>query len=239
MKDLAKRETVLITRPAQDADDIAGILQAQGYNVLCTPFIAVSFDDFTLSDLSAYAGLIFTSANAVRALQGRAYSPDIPAYCVGTQTMEAAQKAGFTKVYNADGEAGDLTELLSKQSNDKPFLYLRGRDISQDLKALRPLNIDDIIVYHTDKIEEIPTEVASLLQAGQVNHVLFFSTRTAQAFMDWVKATKGVEAGLTHTKALCLGASMVESLSMIDWQDVQVAARPARESLMALLTQKN
>jgi uroporphyrinogen-III synthase len=233
------RGTVLITRPEQDAIEIAKILEDENYQVICEPFLKVTYDDFTVPDLTQYAGLIFTSANAVRAIEGKFNYFDIPVFCVGNQTHDEAVRVGFKDVQSAEGAIGDLTCLIISQTPNKPYLYVRGRQISKDLKALMSdVQIDEIIVYHTEKAKEISSVTRQVLLRGEMSFVLFFSKRTATAFIEWVKADSQAEslaAALGRSRALCLGDSMVEYLSKIPWKEIQVADHPDRMSLMKLL----
>jgi len=119
------------------------------------------------------------------------------------------------------------------------LLYLRGKEVSQDLKSLvAPVCVDEIIVYYTEIIEEISELVVQILMRGEINYILFFSKRTAESFVDWVKNHEhglSIAAALKHSTALCLGDSMLECLSNIQWKDIQVAQQPNRQSMMTLL----
>ncbi|MEL6380752.1 MAG: uroporphyrinogen-III synthase, partial [Pseudomonadota bacterium] len=58
---------VLITRPAPDAEALAADVQALGFKSVLSPVIEIVWRG-RAPDLSGMAGLVFTSANGVRAL---------------------------------------------------------------------------------------------------------------------------------------------------------------------------
>lgn len=239
MEQEALRGSVLITRPETDSYNVAQEIEALNYHVICEPFLNVVFDEITLPDLNDYAGLVFTSANGVRALSNQTTNFDIPVFCVGNQTYDMAVQAGFTNVLNANGTLNDLAELISTHTASKQYLYVRARDVSNDLTALvKDVRIEEIIAYHADLIEEISPLSRQIMMRGEVDYILFFSKRTAHAFVQWIKndpQSASIAAALKHTRALCLGDSMVECLSVITWKDIQVAPHPNRQGLLKLL----
>ncbi len=231
--------SVLITRPENDAHMVADEIEALGYHVMCQPFLKVEYLDFKMPDLKQYAGLIVTSANAIRALGSCEISKDIAVYTVGDRTAELAQEAGFINVQSAAGTVDDLASMINAKPSDQPFLYLRGKHISKDIETMAPdVCVEEIIIYHTDIIKVISPWVQQALMRGEVNNIVFFSKRTAEGFIDYIKNHPqglSIAAALKHSRALCLGDSMVECLSNIQWKDIQVAKRPERQSLLDLL----
>lgn len=229
-----KRGRVLITRPIEDCGVIQDALIAKNYDVICKPFLKVILHDIELPNLQQYAGLIFTSQNGVRAFCKNSNFRDIAVFTVGQNTADEAVKQGFKTIHNADGTVEDLGALIAVQKADKPYLYLRAREVSKDLAALcGNVQIEENIIYHTEKIDEIDNDI----EWYELSHVLFFSRRTAQAFVAAVRAhprAGEIEMGLKRTKALCLGHAMVESVSVLPWQEIIIANRPNREGMLAL-----
>jgi uroporphyrinogen-III synthase len=65
-----------------------------------------------------WAAVIFTSANAVRAVAvHRRFSElaDLPVYTVGRRTQAAAAAAGFTSIMSADGDVNALIQLIASK----------------------------------------------------------------------------------------------------------------------------
>lgn len=226
---------VLITRPQEEAKVIAELVRQKGYEVVSEPFLKVVFEDIALPDLSAYAALVFTSVNGVRAFCRISKDRNLPVFTVGQNTAEAVREKGFKTIQSADGDGAALAALLSKNPSDKPYLYGRGAHVTRDLSAeVEGVRIEEITLYHTEKIDETSEVGREVLAQGGVSHVLFFSKRTAEAFVDYIR-TQELDGVLERTKALCLGAPMVQCLSVLPWEKVIVADRPNRDGIMALL----
>src|SRR5450755_2826941 len=143
---------ILVTRPQPDNEATAANLRARGFDVLLAPtlrFEAVAWPDDPAAD---YAGVIITSANALRAVEPQLAERGLlglPLFAVGERTASAARRVGFGTVISADGDAADLRDLVlakagkfaetekSKKSRKsgkaRPLLYLAGADLSRDL----------------------------------------------------------------------------------------------------------
>ncbi len=223
---------VLITRPEQDAATTANALVAQNYQVICQPFLKIVMDERVIENIENYQGIIFTSQNAVRAFCLRHTARDMDVYAVGQATKELSYSYGFKNVHNADGTVDDLKTILSE---DQALLYIRGAHISTPITGH---NITEEILYHAENIEEIDKSIIEKLREKEVSEVLFYSKRTADNFVQLIRQN-ALEGCLNHTKALCLGDSMIKSVSVLPWQFVACAQRPTQDSLLALLDTKS
>ncbi len=230
---------VLITRPDSDAKGIAEDVRQKGYEVFCEPFLKVIYHEVEIPDLSSYGGLIFTSVNGVRSFSQNTQDRTLPVFTVGDQTLKEVQLAGFQQAETASGNLDDLITLLSKTEADKPYLYCRGEHISGALKeAITGVRIEEMIIYHTEKQQKITSKAIDLMKAGAFSHVLFFSKRTGESFVNFVMNHQDKDAlleGLKSSKALCLGAPMLEYVSTLPWQEVRIAPHPDRNGMLDLL----
>ena len=59
---------VLITRPREDAEPLAGLLAERGYECFVEPLLEVDFTRARGADLPPHAAMLLTSANGARAL---------------------------------------------------------------------------------------------------------------------------------------------------------------------------
>ena len=230
---------VLITRPEVDADETAEILKQRGYDSFKESFLDVIYDDIEFPDLEKFDAVIFTSCQGVRAFCKNTNKRDISVYTVGDRTAEEASKNNFQNIQSAAGDLKDLIGLLEQVGQNKSLFYCRGREVSTSIVELLPyMNIEEVISYHTEKKQQISDDCVQLLLKASFSHVLFYSKRTAESFVDAIQAHPQKTAlldGLKAAKALCLGSSMVEYLSVLPWNSVEVADQPHQESLMALL----
>lgn len=230
------KNVVLITRPEDDAVAIAYAINQKKYSAFCEPFLDVVFHDTDLPNLENYKALIFTSSNGVRAFVQKSDVRNIPVFTVGDNTLEKVRRHDFAKYKSAQGNIDDLIAMLADENIEGAALYVRGEHISTPLKgAVAGLDVDEITLYHTEKPKEISVNCLDLLREATFSHVLFFSKRTAETFVELISGDEHAVSGLNHTKALCLGDSMIECLSVLPWQEIVVAAQPNRDGLLELL----
>lgn len=228
------KNVVLITRPEDDALDIAYAVNQKGQTAFCEAFLNVVFHDQKLPNLENYKALIFTSANGVRAFVQKSDARDIPVYTVGDQSLAEVRQYDFKNYKSAQGGVDDLAAMLEAEGIDGQALYVRGRDISKTLD-IEGLKIEEITLYHTEKSEEISPNCLDLMEMGVFSHVMFFSKRTAESFTALLEGKSKAIAGLKGTKALCLGDSMLECLSVLPWAEIVVAKQPDRDGMLDLL----
>jgi len=111
-------------------------------------------------DPAGAAGIIVTSANAVRMAQGLAGRR---VYCVGQRTAEAARAAGAQVAWVAPDSATLIARLT--QEGKPPLLWLRGRhaagDVARQLTA-RGLTTEEAVIYDQQARTPDPALLAAL-----------------------------------------------------------------------------
>jgi uroporphyrinogen-III synthase len=228
---------LLVTRPEPDGERTAQSLRARGHNVLLAPLMRMEAIDFALSD-EAYSAVVMTSANAARAIAAHpacARLTALPVFTVGRHTADAAQAAGFGDVTSADGDKADLTRLLGAQrpDNSRPLLYLAGEDRSGEL-ALAGVTVRTVVAYRTVAAERFPPDVAAALAQGEIDGVLHFSRRSAQAYVDCAS-----HAGLLDRARaplhFCLSRQVSEPLAAVGAGGLRIAPRPEEAALLDLI----
>lgn len=232
------KSVILITRPEADAAETADSVAALGFDPIIAPVMAIETNIVTLPESSAVQGLIFSSANGVRAFETLNTDSGYfrkPVFAVGDHTADMARQAGFTDVRSAAGTMKDLVALIRRQMvPPSKLLHLRGRDVRDNPAILLPhsegWSVDGITIYQADPVHAPAPGAVEALEDGQVLAVLFYSARSAQAFT-------GLYSGFDFTgvQALCLANSVVESLDRSQWGDILVSARPDQSGMMALL----
>jgi len=224
---------VLITRPLEDAAATAREVEALGFAAFTEPMLTIHPLPFAMPE--NYHGLIFTSANAVRAAASVIENSDRPVYCVGDHTAEVARACGWTTIASAGGDAGDLLRTLKAEGFNpaQKLVHLSGFDISRNIE-LEDFTIERVVVYKAEKARELSARCLEIIDEKGFAAALFFSARSAQTFTE-VLEKHGRTRSVKTIKALCLADSVVKSLRHLPWQDVQVAARPDFPSLTALL----
>jgi uroporphyrinogen-III synthase len=228
---------ILITRPREDAEAIAALLRESGHQPLPAPVLATRWFDGPVLDFSGIAAILATSANGVRALIRRTARRDIPIFAVGPQTMAEAQKAGFARIENADGDARALADAVPRwlQPQAGTLLHVCGEQnegaLAETLVA-RGYAVRREILYVVEP-RPLPAEAITALRAKAVDAALFFSPRSARIF---VEQAQGL--ALDGVTALCISPATARALPEGRFAAIRTASRPNQEALLALLPQQ-
>ena len=237
---------LLVTRPEPDGERTAQVLRARGHAVVLAPLLRTETIAFVLPE-QAFSAVVLTSANAARAIAdhpGRAQLTALTAFTVGRRTAEAARAVGFRDVRSADGDKGDLvdllradllrTDLLRIESSDRaPLLYLVGEDRAGDLAAAG-LPVHTAVVYRALKADHFPPPVATALAQAELDGVLHFSARSAEAYLDCA-ARGGIGNQALAPVHYCLSRQVAAPLSAAGAAAVRITARPDEAALLELV----
>ncbi len=227
---------LLVTRPQPEAAGTAAALAAQGHEVMLAPML----ETVLLPPPDAPprpAGLLFTSANAVRAVA--AWPPallqkDVPAFTVGDRTAAMAADAGFTRLRSADGDSAALAALVMAEFSPKagPLLYPTIAHPAGELAGRLTgagFTVETIEAYRMVAADALPAEVAAALAAETLDGVLLYSRRTAETFLALAGPLRPHLAALLF---YCLSADVAAPLAT---GLVRIAARPTEAALLAML----
>jgi uroporphyrinogen-III synthase len=228
---------VLITRPESDATRTAEALRARGHAVLLSPVLRMEPVNADVPE-GKYAAVIFTSVNAVRAIAAHAEHTAIlalPVFAVGSRTAEAARAMGFRDVRSANGDSKHLLQLLNQAASGDPHLYLAGEDRAGDLGQSR--NIVTVVVYRMRALDHLSAAAEGALRAHQVDGVLHFSARSAQAYLDCVARAEIFQRALAPVH-FCLSAQVAAPLAAAGAPAIRIAPRPHETALIALVCEE-
>ena len=231
---------LVVTRPLPDGERSAAALRARGHEVLLAPLLRVEPVVAALApDFGGnWAGVIVTSANALRAIEGKA-GPlvKLPLYAVGARTAEAAREAGFTTVHVADGDAKALAALIGERAQEipGPLLYLAAEQRAADLEAeLKPrgVSVATRVVYRTLALP-LPRALADALAAGRIDAVLHYSKRSAEAFLAGASVT-GLHAQALGPRQICLSAQVAAPLAAAGAKNIAIAETAVETAMISL-----
>ncbi len=232
------RPQVVVTRPREEAEELAQRLDGLGYEALIEPMMTIVPLDAPLPAPRDYAALAFTSANAVRIFAARAPERDLPVYAVGGRTAQALRDAGFADIRDAGGDAAALAALIRSSSlPGGSVLHLSGRAVARDLNTLLApdgIKVDRCAIYDAQPSARISARLEEALYARTFDHVLFFSPRTASIFETLINQA-GLAQMVTSVTAFCLSAEVAASAAALPWKRIGVAVRPNSASVLALL----
>ncbi|MFN4283730.1 MAG: uroporphyrinogen-III synthase [Alphaproteobacteria bacterium] len=237
---------ILVTRPRADAEDLSKLLAARGHDVLIEPLLDIVMRPGEPVAAGALQALIFTSANGVRALLARnqddiAGLRALPVYTVGDATARAAKAAGFAEIVSASGDVNSLAALIAARVRPEagPLLHVAGSDVAGDLAGqlgAQGFAVERIALYEAQKAVSLSAEAAEALKRGDVAAALFFSPRTAAAF---VGLAADIAPALGRCTAICLSPAVAKAADDLpgaaSWRDILTAAEPTQDSLLAAL----
>jgi uroporphyrinogen-III synthase len=233
---------LLVTRPEPDAERTAAALARRGHQVEIAALLRIeSMTDAELGP-GPWSALVVTSANALRALEShrrRAELLGVRVFAVGRRTAAAARAAGFRDVIAAGGNVQELAQHIRREERPgrAPLLYLAGQDRSGDLAADLAADgriVATAVVYRAVKTDRFPPAVAAALAAGQIDGVLHFSRRSAQAYIDCARAAGLLDQALAPSH-YCASHQIAEPLAAAGAKSLRIAARPEETALLELI----
>src|SRR3546814_16703436 len=107
---------LLITRPEAEAASLRARLAEHGIAADCAPLLEIRIRRDTVLSLDGVSGLLFTSANGVRAFAANATRRDLAVWAVGEASAQAARAAGFSGLHTARGDVAKLAALVRVQA---------------------------------------------------------------------------------------------------------------------------
>ncbi|QOZ22440.1 uroporphyrinogen-III synthase [Bradyrhizobium sp. CCBAU 51753] len=235
---------VLVTRPYPDNEATLAALRKRGFDALAAPLLRFEPLPFHDDDGADHDAVIVTSANALRAIDlAGSRLLRLPLFAVGTHTADAARTAGFGQVITAKGDAAALRDLVLSQvkagklKKAATLLYLAGADLSRDLAGelgAKGLTVVTHTAYRMAPVSSLPGEIGDAFMANRITAVLHYSRRSAQAFVDAVRAG-GLEISALALPQCCMSASVASVLHDAGATQVVVASQPDETALLDAL----
>lgn len=215
------RPILLMTRPLAAARSFVASLgrAAAQCQVIYAPLVQIRFNR-PLPDMARFRGLVFTSGNGVRSYVALGGRKDIPAYCVGAATAEAARIGGMRAI-SADGDSDALVELITTLNARPPLLHIHGEvthgDVADRLSAAGIPTIP--VVLYEQRLLPLDAEARAALDGSAPVIAPLFSPRTARQF-----ATQGL--GEAPLFVAALSQAVADAVGPDDLRALAVAERP-------------
>lgn len=202
---------ILVTRAQHQAGELIDQLRAAGAQAIAIPLIEIQppaswapLDqalDMLVNSSGAYAGLIFTSANAVRACferasaRGRRLDPPANAWicAIGPATAAELERHGWSAgIVPQRSVAEGVVEALAGFGLYGRHILLPRAAVGRDLipEALRQCgaHVDVVECYRTVRPAAAERQLQSLLlpPASPPDAIIFASSSAASHFVDWL-----------------------------------------------------
>lgn len=194
-------QTVLVTRPEHQANELADMLRAEGANVLIQPVVEIadphewSAADAAIERLDEFDWIVFSSVNGVEKFLGRLFDRKLDMRRAGRAKLAAIGPATAAALadrhlhadlmpseFRAEALAADLAPL----ARGKRVLLIRasrGRDVLAELLSQAGAVVEQAVVYESRDIESPDSEVRDALTAGRVDWTTVTSSAIARSLV--------------------------------------------------------
>lgn len=192
---------ILVTRPAEQADDLAQPLSELGAEILVQPILEIhplppqSAIPFSEQELRQFDWLVFSSRNGVRcffdALAGRGL--DLRAVgqaklaAIGPGTAEELARYHLrADVIPTTYQAEGLADALAGAAAGQRFLLVRasrGRDVLAERLAAAGGQVTQQVVYQSRDVPAADPQIAQQLRAGQIHWTTVTSSAIARGLV--------------------------------------------------------
>jgi uroporphyrinogen III methyltransferase/synthase len=242
-------QTVLVTRTRTQASALSRLLEQAGARVVEAPTIRIEPPpssaalDGLIADAGARDWLILTSANAVQAVAARLEALDRDARALAGARLAVVGQATANALFEhlrlapdfvparSHGEA--LARELAAQVplSGQRIALIRG-DLANDEmpRLLRDTGaeVEEVVAYHTTRVDQLPAEALEALREGGVNWAAFTSSSCVNNLVTLLGAER---PRLDAVQAASIGPKTSASLRAAG---LRVAAEAATPSVSAL-----
>ena len=215
---------ILLTRPLEDCSEMIIKFKSLGHQVSHLPLLSIEKIDCEQINFSDYKGIIFTSANAVKYLDHKNIDKNLLCFCVGSATEKKARSAGFQNVIAAEGNVGNLKELILQNFDQKDgqLIYISGETISVDLDQQltnEGYSVKRIVNYRTIYNQKFDDNFVRELMLKIPDMVYIYSQNSASSFLNFIKINQ-LESLWMNTNLICIGEKTSSILNEIKWKKI-------------------
>ena len=215
---------ILLTRPLEDCSEMIIKFKSLGHQVSHLPLLSIEKIDYDQINFSDYKGIIFTSANAVKYLDHKNIDKNFLCFCVGSATEKKARSAGFQNVIAAEGNVGNLKELILQNFDQKDgqLIYISGETISVDLDQQltnEGYSVKRIVNYRTIYNQKFDDNFVKELMLKIPDMVYIYSQNSASSFLNFIKINQS-ESLWMNTNLMCIGEKTSSILNEIKWKKI-------------------
>jgi uroporphyrinogen-III synthase len=169
-------------------------------------------------------GLSLQVQMQVKFLDHKNIDKNLLCFCVGSATEKKARSVGFQNVIAAEGNVGNLKELVLQNFNQKDgaLIYISGETVSVDLdqQLLKEgYNIKRVINYRTIHNQNFDDEFVNQLKLKMPDMVYVYSQNSALSLLNFIKMHQS-ESLWMNTNLMCIGEKTSSILNEIKWKKI-------------------
>jgi uroporphyrinogen-III synthase len=169
------------------------------------PQIVITDIDMPNLKIKQYDALIFTSQNAILALdQATKEWKDIPSYVISEQSGKLVKDLkGKLKFFSRSRHGNEFAEEITPLLENKKILYIRAEQVASDIKnILKKNNIkcDEVVMY-----KNVPLPNTQTKNLPKNSKIIFSSPSTVKYFFkhyEWKDTYKAIVIGKTTAQSL-------------------------------------
>jgi len=169
------------------------------------PLFEIKFIDMPNLKIKQYDALIFTSQNAILALdQATKEWKDIPSYVISEQSGKLVKDLkGKLKFFSRSRHGNEFAEEITPLLENKKILYIRAEQVASDIKnILKKNNIkcDEVVMY-----KNVPLPNTQTKNLPKNSKIIFSSPSTVKYFFkhyEWKDTYKAIVIGKTTAQSL-------------------------------------
>ena len=236
---------VLVTRAAEQADELVSALRDAGLDPVPVPAIAVEFEpprgdlDVAARLLHTYAWVVITSSNGARAIlraAERVFTPlETPCWAaIGSATSSVLEREGIEVQFKpTQGSSIAMAAQLPVQPGDR-VLVVRGDLADVELAVAlrdRGVEVGDVVGYRACEAPEASRELLRRAFAeGPIDALLFTSGSTVRGL---VALGHRQSIDVRAIPCVCIGPETADEARTAGFRVLAVSPRPDSASLAA------
>ena len=240
---------VLVTRPLEDAEALAGQLSREGHQPIVAPVLEIRLATTFAWSIEPIGAVIATSRNALRAVAASPHRDRLQAhllYAVGAASAGFARSLGWQQVIEGPGTAEDLAAMLQSRppTDGAGLLVLRGADVAFDMAGhLRRhgWRVEEVIVYGTEPVAQFDRDVRQAIASGDIDAVLLLSPKSARAYAQLL-LRHDLSSFVVDLPHFCLSSKVARALAEVPVSsrplDARIADVPRIEGILDLVNQE-
>lgn len=227
---------VLVTRPSPDGEETVKQLKNLHLPAYHLPVMRISLLAPAMPPLSDQDGLLFTSANGVRAWHEAAGLPAQRCFYIGPVTARVAETLGFSITAIADGNVESLGAMALTYTDIPQFWHIRGKHVAGDVVAALQRaghRAKALKLYEAQSIKTLPPQSIHLITSGPYD-ITFFSARTVKLFQQLMEGA-GLSPYFKMAHAFCLSEEVGKAAQQLGAEKISVSTAPNSEALVDMI----
>ena len=229
---------LITTRPLADSKRMQNYFELRGVECLINPLLEISYEKRSIN-FSNYDRVLLTSRHAVRSLVNKSLTfSKKKVHACGRSTYAEVREFAPENEYIFHESVNDLVDAFRSSTpiDDSKMLYLRGRDVTVDLKSIfqgTSIEIEDSVEYIAREKILFNKEALEEFNSGRQISIIIFSLRTAEIFLEALKKYNlGNKTSIIM--AYCISKNIASMLQVKGIQS-KILTEPTEDAILDLL----